>query len=209
MLDGPKAHCLFPPRTVHYNQTNSKHLVFSVAAIPEQLQGQMSVLRYFASYMEQHLMKVGGVALGWAGIMMGRLDVGSQFDHTAWDCVTPCSQAVARWTPIELCPGSGDPGGDVSRFGCVHAGGSAPQWLTQTFLSKGGDLPSIDDLGQPALLLLQWFKTDQALLMLFSSGTLQVCVGHNGDAQTPMGGRPTEDSFVRPCLPQSKCEVQL
>uniref|UniRef100_A0A663MAR3 Serine/threonine-protein kinase PLK3 n=1 Tax=Athene cunicularia TaxID=194338 RepID=A0A663MAR3_ATHCN len=82
-------------RTVHYNPTNSKHLVFSVAAIPEQLQGQMSVLRYFASYMEQHLM-------------------------------------------------------------------------------KGGDLPSIDDLGQPALLLLQWVKTDQALLMLFSSGTLQV-----------------------------------
>uniref|UniRef100_A0A8C0V5U6 polo kinase n=1 Tax=Cyanistes caeruleus TaxID=156563 RepID=A0A8C0V5U6_CYACU len=82
-------------RTVHYNPTNSKHLVFSVSAIPEQLQGQMSVLRYFASYMEQHLM-------------------------------------------------------------------------------KGGDLPSIDDLGQPALLLLQWVKTDQALLMLFSSGTLQV-----------------------------------
>uniref|UniRef100_A0A8C3K5M4 Serine/threonine-protein kinase PLK3 n=1 Tax=Calidris pygmaea TaxID=425635 RepID=A0A8C3K5M4_9CHAR len=82
-------------RTVHYNPTNSKHLVFSVSAIPEQLQAQMSVLRYFASYMEQHLM-------------------------------------------------------------------------------KGGDLPSIDDLGQPALLLLQWVKTDQALLMLFSSGTLQV-----------------------------------
>ena len=44
----------------------------------------------------------------------------------------------------------------------------------QTLLSKGGDLPSADDLGQPALLLLQWVKTDQALLMLFSSGTLQV-----------------------------------
>ncbi|NWZ99863.1 PLK3 kinase, partial [Nesospiza acunhae] len=82
-------------RTVHYNPTNSKHLVFPVSAIPEQLQGQMSVLRYFASYMEQHLM-------------------------------------------------------------------------------KGGDLPSVDDLGQPALLLLQWVKTDQALLMLFSNGTLQV-----------------------------------
>uniref|UniRef100_A0A8D0ES28 Serine/threonine-protein kinase PLK n=1 Tax=Strix occidentalis caurina TaxID=311401 RepID=A0A8D0ES28_STROC len=81
-------------RTVHYNPTNSKHLVFSVAAIPEQLQGQMSVLRYFASYMEQHLMKVG------AG-------------------------------PLE----------------CT---------------------------GLTALLLLQWVKTDQALLMLFSSGTLQV-----------------------------------
>uniref|UniRef100_A0A8B9S876 Serine/threonine-protein kinase PLK3 n=1 Tax=Apteryx owenii TaxID=8824 RepID=A0A8B9S876_APTOW len=82
-------------KMVHYNFTNSRHIAFPVSAIPEQLQGQMSVLHYFASYMEQHLM-------------------------------------------------------------------------------KGGDLPSIDDLGQPALLLLQWVKTDQALLMLFSSGTLQV-----------------------------------
>lgn len=64
----------------------------------------------------------------------------------------------------------------------------------QTLLSKGGDLPSTDDLGQPALLLLQWVKTDQALLMLFSSGTLQVCVGHSGDAQTPVRRRPAGDS---------------
>lgn len=54
----PQNLCSAPSRTVHYNPTNSKHLVFSVSAIPEQLQGQMSVLRYFASYMEQHLMKV-------------------------------------------------------------------------------------------------------------------------------------------------------
>lgn len=65
----------------------------------------------------------------------------------------------------------------------------------QTLLSKGGDLPSIDDLGQPALLLLQWVKTDQALLMLFSSGTLQVYVGHSGDAQTPVGRRLGGDSW--------------
>ncbi|NWX89987.1 PLK3 kinase, partial [Nothoprocta ornata] len=89
-------HMMLSPnhKMVHYNFTNSRHIAFPVSAIPEQLQGQMSVLRYFASYMEQHLM-------------------------------------------------------------------------------KGGDLPSIDDLGQPALLL-QWVKTDQALFMLFSNGTLQV-----------------------------------
>lgn len=69
------------------------------------------------------------------------------------------------------------------------------QWLMQTLLSKGGDLPSIDDLGQPALLLLQWVKTDQALLMLFSSGTLQVGVGHSGDPQTPVGRRPAGDCW--------------
>uniref|UniRef100_A0A8C9EL13 Serine/threonine-protein kinase PLK n=1 Tax=Pavo cristatus TaxID=9049 RepID=A0A8C9EL13_PAVCR len=93
-------HMMLSPnhKTVHYNPTNSKHFAFSVSAVPEQLRGQMSVLRYFASYMEQHLMKVSGGLLG----------------------------AVSY------------------------------------------------DLGQPALLLLQWVKTDQALLMLFSNGTLQV-----------------------------------
>nr|XP_025036277.1 serine/threonine-protein kinase PLK3 [Pelodiscus sinensis] len=82
-------------KTVHYNLTNSKHFAFPMSAIPEQLQGQTSILQYFASYMEQHLM-------------------------------------------------------------------------------KGGDLPSIEEVEHPVLLLLQWVKTDQALLMLFSNGTLQV-----------------------------------
>lgn len=165
VLGGPKAHRgLLLHRTVHYNPTSSKHLVFSVAAIPEQLQGQMSVLRYFASYMEQHLMKVG------ASCLLG-----------AW---------------VWLC----------------YADDSVPTYgtsgLMKTLLSKGGDLPSIDDLGQPALLLLQWVKTDQALLMLFSNGTLQVCVGHSGDAQTPMGRRGFV-ACVRSCLPQPTCTVQL
>ncbi|KAH0618669.1 hypothetical protein JD844_018073 [Phrynosoma platyrhinos] len=82
-------------KKVRYNLTNSKHFSFPASAVPEQLQGQMSVLQYFASYMEQHLM-------------------------------------------------------------------------------KGGDLPSIDETGQVPLLLLQWVKTNQALLMVFSNGTLQV-----------------------------------
>ncbi|XP_056389101.1 serine/threonine-protein kinase PLK3 isoform X1 [Hyla sarda] len=46
-------------RNVHYNLTNSRHFVFLVSAVPEQLQGQMSVLQYFASYMEKNLMKGG------------------------------------------------------------------------------------------------------------------------------------------------------
>lgn len=41
--------------------------------------------------------------------------------------------------------------------------------------SQGGDLPSVEELEVPAPpLLLQWVKTDQALLMLFSDGTVQV-----------------------------------
>ncbi|KAM4640763.1 serine/threonine-protein kinase PLK3 [Discoglossus pictus] len=82
-------------RNVHYNLTNSRHFVFPTSAVPEQLQGQMSILQYFASYMEKNLM-------------------------------------------------------------------------------KGGDLPCHDEGAQPPLLLLQWVKTEHALLMLFSNGTLQV-----------------------------------
>uniref|UniRef100_A0A670XTK3 Serine/threonine-protein kinase PLK n=1 Tax=Pseudonaja textilis TaxID=8673 RepID=A0A670XTK3_PSETE len=82
-------------KKVHYNLTNSKRFSFLTSAIPEQLQEQMGILQYFASYMEEHLM-------------------------------------------------------------------------------KGGDLPSVEEAGQLPLLLLQWVKTNQALLMLFSNGTLQV-----------------------------------
>lgn len=83
-------------KTVHYNPTSTKHFSFSVGAVPRALQPQLSILRYFTSYMEQHLM-------------------------------------------------------------------------------KGGDLPSVEEVEVPAPpLLLQWVKTDQALLMLFSDGTVQV-----------------------------------
>ncbi|XP_077133570.1 serine/threonine-protein kinase PLK3 isoform X1 [Ranitomeya variabilis] len=82
-------------RNVHYNLTNSRHFVFPTSAVPEQLQGQMSILHYFATYMEKNLM-------------------------------------------------------------------------------KGGDLPCQDEGSRPLLLLLQWVKTEHALLMLFNNGTLQV-----------------------------------
>ncbi|CAJ0953903.1 unnamed protein product [Ranitomeya imitator] len=82
-------------RNVHYNLTNSRHFMFPTSAVPEQLQGQMSILHYFATYMEKNLM-------------------------------------------------------------------------------KGGDLPCQDEGSRPLLLLLQWVKTEHALLMLFNNGTLQV-----------------------------------
>uniref|UniRef100_A0A8C4KXD4 polo kinase n=1 Tax=Equus asinus asinus TaxID=83772 RepID=A0A8C4KXD4_EQUAS len=83
-------------KTVHYNPTSTKHFSFSVGAVPRALQPQLGVLRYFASYMEQRLM-------------------------------------------------------------------------------KGGDLPSVEEVEVPVPpLLLQWVKTEQALLMLFSDGTVQV-----------------------------------
>lgn len=50
---------------------------------------------------------------------------------------------------------------------------------------QGGDLPSVEEVEVPVPpLLLQWVKTDQALLMLFSDGTVQV------SASPGAGGRP-------------------
>ncbi|XP_018429226.1 PREDICTED: serine/threonine-protein kinase PLK3 [Nanorana parkeri] len=42
------------------------------------------------------------------------------------------------------------------------------------FSVQGGDLPCHEETAQPLLLLLQWVKTEHALLMLFNNGTLQV-----------------------------------
>eukprot|EP00061_Rhincodon_typus_P017925 g46859.t1 len=40
-------------------------------------------------------------------------------------------------------------------------------------LMEGGDLPSSTDAQKPKLCLLQWLKSDRALMMLFSDGTFQ------------------------------------
>lgn len=50
--------------------------------------------------------------------------------------------------------------------------------------SQGGDLPSVEEVEVPVPpLLLQWVKTDQALLMLFSDGTVQVRTADSGRAR--------------------------
>lgn len=49
---------------MHYNPTSTKHFSFSVGAVPRALQPQLGVLKYFASYMEQRLMKVCGLGPG-------------------------------------------------------------------------------------------------------------------------------------------------
>lgn len=59
---------LLSSRTVHYSPASTKHVAFSVGAVPRALQPQLGVLRYFASYMEQHLMKV--CALEWGPLRM-------------------------------------------------------------------------------------------------------------------------------------------
>lgn len=88
--------------------------MFSVSAIPEQLQGQMTVLRYFASYMEQHLMKVS------AGAQAGHWAMASPHHLGGLDSLLA---AVARWTH-RVVPGDSTEG--VPSFGAVCAGGSAP-----------------------------------------------------------------------------------
>lgn len=41
-------------------------------------------------------------------------------------------------------------------------------------LTQGGDLGSTTDANMPGLYLLQWLKSDRALMMLFNDGTFQV-----------------------------------
>lgn len=52
-------------------------------------------------------------------------------------------------------------------------------------LLQGGDLPSVTDVRRPRLYLLQWLKSDKALMMLFNDGTFQVSVALRGG---PVGG---------------------
>ncbi|NXX82238.1 PLK2 kinase, partial [Urocolius indicus] len=46
-------------------------------------------------------------------------------------------------------------------------------------LMDGGDLPSLTDVRRPRLYLLQWLKSDKALMMLFNDGTFQVNFYHD------------------------------
>ncbi|XP_069483414.1 serine/threonine-protein kinase PLK2 [Ambystoma mexicanum] len=46
-------------------------------------------------------------------------------------------------------------------------------------LMDGGDLPSVTDVNRPRLYLLQWLKSDKALMMLFNDGTFQVNFYHD------------------------------
>ncbi|XP_077141799.1 serine/threonine-protein kinase PLK2 [Ranitomeya variabilis] len=46
-------------------------------------------------------------------------------------------------------------------------------------LMDGGDLPGVTDVCRPRLYLLQWLKSDKALMMLFNDGTFQVNFYHD------------------------------
>ncbi|KTG45655.1 hypothetical protein cypCar_00000547 [Cyprinus carpio] len=49
----------------------------------------------------------------------------------------------------------------------------------EQFVGQGGDLPNITDASKPRLYLLQWLKSDRALMMLFNDGTFQVNFYHD------------------------------
>lgn len=49
-----------------------------------------------------------------------------------------------------------------------------PALRVTQFVSQGGDLGSVTDAHMPRLYLLQWLKSDRALMMLFNDGTFQV-----------------------------------
>ncbi|XP_078417072.1 serine/threonine-protein kinase PLK3 [Cetorhinus maximus] len=46
-------------RNVYYYLNNNQHFSFSASAIPEQLEKQMTIVQYFANYMEENLMEGG------------------------------------------------------------------------------------------------------------------------------------------------------
>lgn len=48
---------------------------------------------------------------------------------------------------------------------------------------QGGDLPSVTDTRRPRLYLLQWLKSDKALMMLFNDGTFQVSSPREGQGE--------------------------
>ncbi|XP_028828413.1 serine/threonine-protein kinase PLK2-like [Denticeps clupeoides] len=87
-------------KTVHYYAELGQCTVFATGEPPEQFVGQVTILKYFAHYMEENLM-------------------------------------------------------------------------------DGGDLPNISDACKPRLYLLQWLKSDRALMMLFNDGTFQVNFYHD------------------------------
>lgn len=47
-------------------------------------------------------------------------------------------------------------------------------WCVNLLFSQGGDLGSMTDAHMPRLYLLQWLKSDRALMMLFNDSTFQV-----------------------------------
>ncbi|XP_030626175.1 serine/threonine-protein kinase PLK2b [Chanos chanos] len=87
-------------KTVHYYAELGQRSVFSTTTVPERFVGQVTILKYFAHYMEENLM-------------------------------------------------------------------------------DGGDVVSVSENEQSEIYLLQWLKSDRALMMLFNDGTFQVNFYHD------------------------------
>ncbi|KAK6313264.1 hypothetical protein J4Q44_G00166110 [Coregonus suidteri] len=98
--NGTHMSLLADKKTVHYYAELGQCSVFSTSDVPEHFVGQVTVLKYFAHYMEENLM-------------------------------------------------------------------------------DGGDLVSLADTHMPRIYLLQWLKSDRALMMLFNDGTFQVNFYHD------------------------------
>uniref|UniRef100_V9KGA8 Serine/threonine-protein kinase PLK n=1 Tax=Callorhinchus milii TaxID=7868 RepID=V9KGA8_CALMI len=98
--NGTHMSLLADKKTIHYYAELGQCSIFTATEVPEKFIGQVTILKYFAHYMEENLM-------------------------------------------------------------------------------EGGDLPASTDAQKPRLCLLQWLKSDRALMMLFSDGTFQVNFYHD------------------------------
>lgn len=107
--------------------------------------GQVTVLKYFSHYMEENLMDVSKYL--YFPTLLSVIYLSCYYVSF----VFPSPEAL--W-----------------HLSCCSLSNPALPFL----LSQGGDLVSVADTHMPRLYLLQWLKSDRALMMLFNDGTFQV-----------------------------------
>ena len=136
-------------RTIHYYAELGKRAVFPTCEVPEHFVGQVTVLKYFSHYMEENLMDVSTQPSCHYSAPYSIISFfESLFSVPFYSVENPSPQLA--YIVLLIC-------------GCVSV-----------IASQGGDLLSTTDMHMPRLYLLQWLKSDRALMMLFNDGTFQV-----------------------------------
>lgn len=133
-------------RTVHQYAALSQRSVFSVIEVPEYAVAQVTILKYFAHYMEENLMDVSVLLVSTLMFVFSfKIVTGLEVkDLTFWSRLQVVQEVVVLIYCLSL------------------------------FFMQGGDMISEQDTQKTRIYLLQWLKSDRALLMLFNDGTFQV-----------------------------------
>uniref|UniRef100_A0A8C0CEZ5 Serine/threonine-protein kinase PLK n=1 Tax=Balaenoptera musculus TaxID=9771 RepID=A0A8C0CEZ5_BALMU len=102
------------------------------------------------------------------GYQLSDHTVGVLFNNGAHMSLLPDKKTVHYYAELGQC----------SVFPATDAPEQFISQVTEN-LMDGGDLPSVTDVQRPRLYLLQWLKSDKALMMLFNDGTFQVNFYHD------------------------------